>query len=136
MIYISYWEFFQKYYTPMLMEVDILLKTTDTQISIAEAAHALRMPIKKVQAIVGDIPYIGRTDFFNIMMRGDSMICRFYQRECACGSPVLYSPEAIAYIYGLQAEHVKEVCYECGQTAVYASDLPALLNKLYVLIVT
>jgi len=135
MIYISYWELFQKYYTPLLREVDILLKTTDTHISIAEAAHALRMPMKKARAIMGDVSHIDRAKLLDMMMRGDSTICRLYQRECACGSPVLYSPETIAYIYNLQAEHVKEVCREYGATTVSANDLPAVLDRIFVFIV-
>lgn len=134
---ISYWEFFQNYYTPRLMEMDLTLKTIDAPISISEAARVLAMSPESVEEIMNKegIREIDQEGFLHIAMCGTSSLCRLLQRECMCGSPELYSPSHIAYIYGLQDGHVASVCRSCGYNKVPAQAIPELLSKIYVYIV-
>jgi len=136
MLYISYWEFFKQYYKPQIQELDMLLKSIDSPISASEAATVLVMKSEEIEEIMTQekISLIDKDNFLNIMMHGSSPLCRLLQRECSCGSPDRYSPKHIAYIYGLQDNHVAEICQANGYTDVPAHKLPDLLNKIYVFI--
>ena len=135
-LHISYWDFFKQYYTPLLKEVDLVLKAIESSISIKETAKALALKPEVVEDIMAkeNIEAIDREGFLRIMMHGSSSLCRLMQRECMCGSPDLYSPAHIAYIYGLQGRHVAAVCRANGYTEVPSQALPELLSKIYVFI--
>ena len=134
MLHISYWEFFEKYYTPLLRELDVLLKSIEAPISTAETARALVMEQETVEKIMAqeNIRLIDRDSFLRILMQGNSSLCRLMQRECLCGSPDRYSPAHIAYIYGLQDGNVEAVCRENGYKEVPADSIPDLLSKIYI----
>ena len=137
MLHISYWKFFEKYYTPLLKDLDLLLKTIESPISPVEAARFLAMEPSAVEAVMAEegITEIDREAFMRILMHGNSSLCRLMQRECLCGSPDQYSPSAIAYIYGLQNGNVEAACRANGfNTEVPAKAIPELLNKIYVYI--
>ena len=136
MLRISYWEFFQQYYKPLLQDIDILIKSMDEPISVAEAAKALVMPEETIKNIMicEDIQHIDQKSFWNLIMHGNSSLCQLIKRECLRGSPDRYSPEHIAYIYGLQSEHVAEVCKTNGYTEVPVKALEDILGKIYVFI--
>jgi len=138
MVHISYWEFFQQYYTPLLREIDLLLKTIEAPISVAKTAKLLAMEPKAVKEITAkeDIQLIDREGFLQIMMHGNSSLCRLMQRECTCGSPDYYSPAQIAYIYGLQDGNVESAFRANDYDAkIPACDLPKLLSKIYIYII-
>ena len=137
MVHISYWKFFQEYYAPLLKEADILLKTMDDSVPASEVARVLAMKTEMVEKIMAEnnIESIDRNNFLHIMMLGDSSLCQLVQREFLCGSPEEYSPAKIAYIYGLQSQHVTSVCQKNGFTEIPARAVPALLDKIYVYII-
>ena len=136
MLHTSYWEFFQSYYTPQLAKMDLILKTIESPICADEAARALAMTTKTVEKIMAQqgVSQIDQEGFLQIAMHGDSSLCRLLQRECMCGSPERYSPGNIAYIYGLQDDHVAAVCRKHGYEDVPAEALPEFLSKVYVYI--
>jgi len=131
---ISFWEYFQRNYAQPLKEIDLVMKTFDAPVSAAEAAVFLQLHEETVYTIMArnDIKSINRAEFLQIMLHGDSEICRLLQRECACGSPICYSPLQIAYIYGLQPEYVCAVCREYGRTCVPASEVPVILDRVFI----
>ena len=136
MVHMSYWEFFQHYYTPKLAEMDLTLKTIEAPIPVAEAGRILGLrsdAIKKIMAQKA-IQQLDHEGLIQIIMHGKSSLCQLLQREFKCGSPDQYSPENIAYIYGLQSEHVQSVCHQEGYEYVPAESLPAVLSKLYIYI--
>ena len=137
MVHISYWEFFKQYYTPLLKEVDLMLKTMEAPISAAEAARTLAITPEAVEEIMAQegIQQIDKEGLLSIVMHGSSSLCQLLQRETLCGSPDKYSPSSIAYIYGLQDRHVASVCHAYGYTEVPAQALPELLNKIYIYII-
>ena len=135
-VHMSYWEFFQQYYKPLIQNIDILLKCMEEPISAADAAKALSMTEQDIEGIMTrkNIQFIDQKSFWGIVMHGNSHLCRLLHRQCLCGSPDRYSPEHIAYIYSLQAVHVTEVCKANGYTAVPAQNLEDILNKIYIFI--
>ena len=137
-LHISYWEFFQQYYTPMLQEMDVILKSMDDDesISISEAAKALALTEETVKEIMTreGLQNINQKCILQIAMYGNSPLCRLLQRQCLCGALEKYGPEHIAYIYGLQDEHVAEAYRVNGYTEVPAQTLQNILDKIYVFI--
>ena len=135
-IHISYWEFFQNYYTPLLKEVDVLLKTIEEPITTTKAAKVLNLKTYVVDKIMlkENIPQIDQQGLLRIMMHGKSSLCRLLQRECMCGSPNKYTPADISYIYNLQQDHVKKVCKELGYDYISTKELPNVLSKIYIYI--
>jgi len=138
MLYVSYWNFFRQYYTPLLQEMDIILKGIDNEepISVAETARALVMKEKTVEKIMvrESIQCIDQEGFLRIVMNGTSPLCRLLQREYLCGSPERYNSAHIAYIYGLQSEHVAEVFRANGYTEIRPQALQDVLDKIFIFI--
>ena len=135
-MHMSYWEFFQNNYASLIKNMDLILKTTEPPIPVSETAKALALSVQEVEKIMSkeEITQIDGKVFLHIMMNGTSPLCRLMQREYMCGSPTLYSPAHIAYIYELIEEHVVEVCQAHGYTEVPANALPDLLSKIYIFI--
>jgi len=136
-LHISYWDLFQKYYSPMLREVDLIIKTMTNPLTIAEAARVLRLTENKINQIMTqkDIKLIDKEGFLNIMLHGDSSLCGLLQREYMRGSPNLYCPEDIAYIYNLMHERVSDVCRAAGfADKIPTRAIPDILSKIPVYI--
>lgn len=136
MQHISYWEFFQQYYKPLLQDLDILLKCMETTISVDETAQALALTKETVESIMTaeKIDHIDQKGFWSIVLQGNSQLCGLLQREYLCGSPTLYSPEHIAYIHSLQLEHITQIFEANGYTEVPAQNLGDVLSQIYVFI--
>jgi len=135
-VYTSYWNFFQHYYTPQLKKIDLLIKTMDGAISIEVAAHALHLSEETIKKIMREknINLIDKDGLLNIIMHGNSPLCGLLQREFTRGSPSIYSPDDIAYIYGLQKENVERVCQT--NSRIPAKDLPKTLDKISIFIMS
>jgi len=134
----SYWNFFTNYYSPKLRELDILLKSIEGGgISTAEASDLLCVTEQSVREIMkkNGIKIIDRCSLLQIMMHGNSSLCRLLQREFKCGSPNVYHPGEIAYIYGLQVYQVEEACNKTSfGEEIPAELLPEVLDKIHIYI--
>jgi len=133
----SYWEVFKDYYTPQLKKIDLLIKTMEGTISIEETSQVLLLSEDYVKKIMEakKITLIDKEGFLSILMDGNSSLCGLLQREFMLGSPSTYSPGDIAYIYGLQKEHVENVCQTNGFTGkISAEVLPKVLDKVFVFV--
>jgi len=134
----SYWDFFQHYFAPMLREIDIIIKSLGDEdvISTAEAAKALALTAQFVQEIMdqNNIQHIDQNSILQIAMHGNSPLCRLLQRQCMCDTLEMYNPEHIAYIYGLQYENVAVACRAAGYTDVPAQNLQDILSNIFIFI--
>ena len=135
-IKVSYNDFFEASYAPCLKSIDLLLKTMEMPLTVDEAAEALCLSEDEVHSIMKkeSVVAIDRHAMLSIMAQGESGVCRLYQREVACGSPSLYSPADIAYIYGLDNATVARGFNKLGYVAVTSADVPAVLSQITVYI--
>ena len=136
-VHTSYWDFFQHYYSPQLKKIDLLIKTMDRVLSVEEASRALHLNENLIKKIMAEknISIIDKEGLLSILMHGDSPLCGLLQREFMRGSPSMYSPEDISYVYGLQKEHVESVFQNSGfNERVSAETLPQVLDKVFVFI--
>lgn len=132
MVRTNYFAFFQAMYAPRLKAIDVLLKTMEDSLSVPETAKVLGLTEEAVESAMTreHLAHIDRPGFLRIMAQGGNDLCGMYQRETACGSPVAYKPQEIAYIYRLQAESVQAACDKLGLKEVTARTLPSLLRQI------
>jgi len=119
---------------PKLQEIDLYIKTSDDYLNPSTVASLLELSEDEVRQIsnCNNITKISRHNFFDIMLMGSSFICGVYRREVECGSPFLYTPSDIAYIYQLDVNQVNTTCTALGIREVTAYTLPSLLAQIAV----
>jgi hypothetical protein len=138
MIKMSFYAFYSQAYAPSFKAIDLLLKTMDEPLSPHSAADALGMSADSVIKLMGkeNIPAIDKIGFLTLMSLGESAVCRLYQREIQRGCKSTYSPADIAYIYGLDENHVTSVCDKLGEKHWPAPRVPELLNHIPIFIIS
>ena len=128
-----YLERYQREIAPRLRLIDSWIKSGQ-QIEMEELADALGLELSAVEGIFPKPRNGGliREDFLRVLEEGDSEVCRLYQREVACGSPLVYTPEQIAYIYGLDDFTVKRICERLGILEVTGYLLDLVLGEVWI----
>ncbi|MDR3238993.1 MAG: hypothetical protein LBT44_02755 [Clostridiales bacterium] len=131
--YTSFLEIYQEKIAPQLESLDILFKSMDTPLTIAEASQALYISEQEIKHIMREygIREIDRGALLCIMENGSSFICRLYQRELHVGSPYVYSREDVSYIYTLPIDAVNHACDELGAKELTAYTLPDLFGHVF-----
>ncbi len=115
--------------SPKLKEIDIYLKTEEQPFNIDNTASVLDISKDELLHImyVYDITSINISDFFTIMIKGSSKICRLFSRKLNCGLKTEYSPENISYIYDID---ISEVYRACKKLNCYSFDDRTIKNIL------
>ena len=119
---------------PKLQEIDLLIKTSEDEIAIGDAAYALSIPVAEVEEIMRHrhLSCICRDNFVQIMEEGSSQICALYRREKKCGSPFLYSRENISYIYNIDIDTINQVCDALNIQEMTWYMLPIVFKRVQV----
>ena len=128
-----YLERYQKEIAPVLRQIDTWIKTEDRNVSPEDLSDALGLTADEVESILGKPlgKKLARSDYLRVMELGTSKACRLYQREVSCGSPLVYTPDQIAYIYDLSHDIVASTCEMLKIKAVTAYTLPQVLSRVY-----
>jgi hypothetical protein len=128
----NFWEFYTSAIKPKLIEIDLLLRSAEENVSVTETADALSVSLDEVKSIMKqkNIPEIDVPNFMTIMESGSSTICKLYKREIECGSPFTYTREHISYIYDLDLATVNSACDRLGIKEATAFTLPALFSQI------
>ena len=111
-----------------LKRIDIYIKTNMKGISASKAAALLEISEQEVRHIMEllSIKKIHIKNFFEIMQRGSSELCRYMMREAILGFPHVYTMNEVAYIYGLDIDDVFEASRITGIKEATAATLPVL----------
>jgi hypothetical protein len=133
----SYYAFYRETYAPAFKAIDVLLKSIEEPISLAEAAKALYMDETAVEMLMDreNIETLDKGGFLTLMRFGESAVCRLFQREIMRGLKPAYSPADIAYIYGLDEAHVSDISSRLGKQLWPTIKIPELLSQIPVFIV-
>jgi len=130
--YICYYDEYEAEIAPRLRSIDIFLRT-ERSFTPAEAARLLGLSPDEVLSLFGDcdVPEaIGIDSFFFLLRRGSNKLCQMIKRELECGSPAVYKPHQVAYIYDLCVDSVKRAFSELSCKEVTARVLPALFKRI------
>jgi hypothetical protein len=132
MLQTSFYCFYKQAYAPVFMEIDVLLKTMNRPLTLAQAADALHVSTGCIQRLMKreNIDKLDQRGFMTLMRMGESAVCRLYQREIIKGCKTVYSPADIAYIYGLDEGHVAAVSTRLGKRQWEACQVPELLKQI------
>lgn len=116
---------------PKLKEIDIFLKSNDTY-SVEETAKILELNEEEVLKLKENlnIKKINTKNFIELMKNGNSFICKLLKKELECGSPLLYTPENIAYIYNLEYTEVKKAFEFLSLEKVNSNQIQLILAQI------
>lgn len=128
----TFYDIYIWYITPKLKKIDLVLKTAWRGISHAHAAELLEITDAEVVAIMREegVESLNKNNFARVMRRGSSEICRYVDREYRRGSPFIYSPEDVAYIYDLDQDDVRQAFEAVGVWEASAQTLPMIFTKI------
>jgi len=133
----TYFTFLESYLSkisPKLKEIDILIKTCDDEISVYETSSVLEISFEEVENIMHEknIDIINKVTFFTIMKNGSSEICKLYNREIICGSPLSYTQENISYIYDIDHTLVRSAFCKLNIKEATSFTLPQIFANIEV----
>ncbi len=124
----SFLEYYQSRIAPVLKDIDVMLKSNDSvPISVASSVLGLSQTEIKQHMQAEGMKMLTRSNFYLLMCKGSSEICKLFKRECECRSPVVYSCEDIAYIYQMDKAQLGETCQRLGITQVTEYTLPLVM---------
>jgi len=101
----SFLDYYLDVIAPALRRIDVALKTEDFPIRVSLAARLLGVSNDEVFTVLGGLrkEAVDREAFFVLLRQGTGEICGLLRRELMRGSPALYRPDDVTYIYGLDA---------------------------------
>lgn len=116
---------------PKIKEMDIFLKTEEN-IPFEQVCNILNITKTQLENILKNINenHVNNKNFMYIILNGDSFICNVIKREIQCGSPYLYTPKQIAYIYDLDYQKVKEAYDFLNLDKITSKEIPAILIQI------
>jgi len=130
----SYLELYYSKIAPAIREIDLMLKTSEGDLSVGQASRALKIKPHEIMDIMrsNKLQRITKSNFFIIMQQGSSDLCRMYQRELDKGSPFVYTQEDISYIYGIGIDLITDACDRLGVNEITEYTLPDVLAEIEV----
>ena len=128
----SYLEQYYAKIAPAIREIDLMLKTSEGDLSVGQASRALDIRPREIMDIMrsNKIQTITKTNFLIIMRQGSSDLCQMYRRELDKGSPFVYTLEDISYIYGIGLDLIADVCERLGVSEITEYTLPEVLAEI------
>ena len=128
----SYLEVYIDEIIPRLQAIDLRLKSGD-DFDIATVANLLDITEEEVIFLRrGESGYIDAHEFLELMRLGSSDVCGMYRRELERRSPIIYTAEDIAYIYGLEPERVHAAFEKLNASAITEYLLPEVFAEIWV----
>ena len=128
----TFWEEYQRHIRPAIADIDILLKTAEYPLDIAQVAYVLDLDIEEVSSLMAASGQdeVDQETFFAIMTAGSSRICRLYAKEVEVGSPPTYTASQLSYIYNLDLEDVKNACKKLQIKEATAFTMPLIFANI------
>lgn len=112
----TFLEYYEREIMSRLTMADLTLKTGQEPYDLAQMLSCLQMSKETAEHLLGEYLTDGitRSQFLSLLQKGESVICRMFQRELRCGLPTVYTPAQISYIYDLDLEQVEQAAAQTG----------------------
>lgn len=100
---------------PQINEIDIFIKSHTSPLNLEKSAAILNISFAELQHIMSkeNITAINKHNFFKIMQKGSSPICRLFARQLQRGFSN-YTPEDVSYIYNIDINAVLDASKKIG----------------------
>lgn len=129
----SFFDYYSSKISPKFCDIDIYLRSGE-EMNLEDVSDLLSISENELKNIMNEknIYFIDKGNFLEIMLLGSSYICQLYRREVECGSPILYTPEQISYIFDLDIYIILQICKELDIKEASSIILPKIFSKIAV----
>jgi hypothetical protein len=129
---LSYLEVYTDKIVPRLQAIDLCLKSGEG-IDHATAADLLDITDNEATLLrEGKDGKLSTDEFLLLMQFGSSELCGMFRRELERRSPVIYTVDDIAYIYGLDRDCVQLAFDKLNASAVTEYLLPEVFSEIWI----
>ena len=96
----TFLEYYEREIMSRLTMADLILKTGQEPYDLTQMLSCLQLSKEQAEGLLETalVRGITRSQFLALLQKGDSVICRMFQRELSCGLPAAYTPAQISYI--------------------------------------
>lgn len=124
----TFMEEYKEKIEPQIKEIDIFIKSHSNPLSKEKSAEILNISENEIEQIMQteNINAINKCNFFKIMQKGSSPMCRLFARQLQRGFGT-YTPEDVSYIYDIDVSIVLDASKKIG---IFQFD-DALLKLLF-----
>jgi len=128
----SFFDIYISEISPKIKLIDVFLQSSESPFEVEEVSNILDISHKETIKImaVENITEISKSNFFKIMLKGSSYICKLFKREIDCGSPTLYTAYDVSYIYGIDESKIENAYRFLNIQFATESMLPAIFTQI------
>lgn len=128
----TFLEYYEREIMSRLTMADLILKTRQEPYDLAQMLSCLQLSKEQAEGLLETALTKGitRSQFLSLLQKGDSVICRMFQRELSCGLPAAYTPAQISYIYDLDLEQVEQAAERTGLNPCRSKCLSQLFSAV------
>ena len=128
----TFLEYYEREIMSRLTMADLILKTGQEPYDLTQMLSCLQLSKEQAEGLLETALVRGmtRSQFLALLQKGDSVICRMFQRELSCGLPAAYTPAQISYIYDLDLEQVEQAAEQTGLNPCKGKSLSRLFSAI------
>lgn len=128
----TFLEYYEREIMSRLTMADLILKTGQEPYDLTQMLSCLQLSKEQAEGLLETalVRGITRSQFLSLLQKGDSVICRMFQRELSCGLPAAYTPAQISYIYDLDLEQVEQAAEQTGLNPCHGKSLSRLFSAI------
>ena len=128
----TFLEYYEREIMSRLTMADLILKTGQEPYDLTQMLSCLQLSKEQAEGLLKTalVRGITRSQFLALLQKGDSVMCRMFQRELSCGLPAAYTPAQISYIYDLDLEQVEQAAEQTGLNPCKGKSLSRLFSAI------
>ena len=127
----TFLEYYEREIMSRLTMADLILKTGQEPYDLTQMLSCLQLSKEQAEGLLETaLVSMTRSQFLLLLQKGDSVICRMFQRELSCGLPAAYTPAQISYIYDLDLEQVEQAAEQTGLNPCQGKSLSRLFSAI------
>ena len=128
----TYLEYYRQEIQPRIRRIDLFLKTEEPPYEIDAVAEVLELSLEEITRWMQEeqLIFLTKRGFLHLLQSGSSSLCRLFCRAVSCGSPQSYTPQEVAYIFGLPLPTVQQAMEQIGKVCCTEEEFPSLFRQI------
>lgn len=128
----TFLDYYRRKLQPQIEMIDLFLKTEEPPYTQAAVATVLGLSVAAVaeRMRAEQLACITRGVFFRLLQESELPLGKMLQRAVFCGLPQEYTPQTVAYIFGLPLSAVAAAAEKTGLSSCKEKELPALFSQI------